>query len=36
MHDFCAALTLALSLPAHALEVSTDQEEAAARLQLQG
>ena len=36
MHDFCAAFTLALSLPEHAVEDSTDQEEAAARLQLQG
>lgn len=32
----CAALTLALSLPAHAAEISTDQEEAAARLQAEG
>ena len=29
-------MTLALSLPAYAAEVSTDQEEVAARLQLQG
>lgn len=32
----CAALTLVLSLPAHAAEISVDQEEAAAHLQAEG